>query len=327
MDVNTILFETFDDMKPYLGSGFESIQIETLNSDLKNSLSDIEIMTGSALLSDLVTAYREDTMSAAQTAILPIIRKPLANICFYRHSNSNVMMIGDSGYGVEEGANKKAPYQWMIRNFQKQRLSDYAAGMNELWIYLLDNSTDFPTWDNTAEYLNLMVRPINDLKEWAKSGRRIANWRTHYALFSEMNLAWEDTATYISQGLVEDVNNWLTNGGADADLEALLPYLQRYIAHATLERAAPNLPISIEAEGLLINEVDSTTANSDKIIQDKQMILAQASKEACRALSRMREFLTANATASKYEPYYTKFLLNYEGPVELNTDGDKLIFI
>ena len=327
MTDNTILFETFDEMKPFLSSAMGGFNIESLDSDLKNSLADIKIITGKELLDDLVTAYRDGTTTTEQDNLIAVIRKPLANICFYRHSNSATMNISDGGYTSEENTTAKRPYQWQIRNFQKQRLADYAAGMVELWEYLLANKADFTAWDDTDEYKNLKNRAIVTLKDWANAGRRISNWRTHYAVLPEMNIVWEDLAQFIGQDMLDDLQAHIEAGTPDTDLDALMVYVKRYVAHATIERACSTLPISVEAEGLIINEVDTTTANSDKITQDKEMLKGGAEREACKALNRMIDFLNSNATASKYESYYTPYILNKPTRTPLNQDGDKILLL
>ncbi len=328
MEDNSVLFEEFEQMKPYLSGAFGSIDIRSLRSDLDNSLADIRIMTGDTLLNELVSAYIAGTTTEWQDKLIDKIRKPLANMAFYRNSATGVMQISDAGYTTEENTTNKRPYQWMIRNFQRQRLADYANGMVELWAYMQANSVDFTTWLDTEEYKNLKYRPISEIKQWANAGRRIANWRTHWAVLPEMNMVWEDLSRYIGQGMIDVLNSWIEAGEPDdTDNDALMVYIRRYVAQATIERACTSLPISIEAEGLFINEIDTTTANSDKVTQDKAMLQAGAEREACKAKNRLIDFLNANAKSDKYEPYYTPYILNKPSRAPMNEPGDKILLL
>lgn len=326
--MGAILFDDFSDMKPFLGSAFSDIALESLESNLNNSKPDIELMTGKELLKDLIDAYEAGTMTEEQENLLPYIRKPLVNMCFFRHSNQGSININDSGYTASESETTKRPYQWQIRNFQRQCLNDYADGMKELWEYLHENVADFSDWPDTEQYIYLQQKPINELQEWAKSGRRIANWRTHYALLPEMGMVWDDLANDISTALWEDFNQELLDGFSPEN-EALLPYIQRYLAHATIARAAKTLPLSFEAEGIFLKEVASTTANSDVAKQesDRAAVQKQASQEAKAALCRLIKFLDDNATEDTYSGYYNEFIEGEEELPKLNNEGDKLIFM
>jgi hypothetical protein len=326
--MNVILFEDFDsDVKPVMGSSFGNFRIESLASVLVNSKPAIELMTGKDLLDSLIEAY-EDSPSDEEMDLIKVIRKPLINMAFFQHSNTGSLAISDSGYVNIEGENGKKPFAWQIRLFQKQCLSDYAAGMNELWIYLNENADDFSDWLETDEYANLKQRPINRLNQWEKAGRRISNWRTHYALFPEMNLVWDDMKDVLSTALWEDLNTELLDDLSEEN-EDLMKYIRRYVAHATIARAAHTLPIVIDADGILLNEVAATSNNNDVIKQesDRAGVERHAKEEACKAMSRLKTFLNNNATEDTYSGYFSVFLENPAEPTRLNDDGDKLIFM
>jgi hypothetical protein len=326
--MSAILFANIEELQPYMSNMMQDTRLESLESFINAAQAEVELITGTEVMADLILAYNDDTMSAAQEELLPVVRKALVPMAFYKHSMKGSLLITDSAYSTEEGQNTKRPYQWQMRNFQKQCLADYAAGMNALWLYLLDNVADFADWEASPEYIYLQQRPINLLSEWGKAGRRIANWRTHYALLPEMNMVWEDLAVEISQELVDEINDGLLNGLSTLN-EDLLPYIQRYVAHATVERAALTLPVSIDADGLLLNEVAPATQNSDVVKQesDRAGLQRQASEEASRALCRLKKFLDTNANEDDYVGYYTKFLENPTDEPTLNNDGDKLIFM
>jgi hypothetical protein len=326
--MSAILFDSFSEVKPFLGSGFSDMSLETLESYLNNSKPEIKIVTGSDLLETLIENYDNSDMSAAEEALLPFIRKPLVAMTFYKFSMQGSLNIGDNGFVAEETETTKRPYQWQMKNFQRQCLADYASGMKDLYEHLLANVLDFPDWEDTEEFLFLKQVPINLFMQWPKSGRRIADWRTHYALIPEMKMVWDDLENKISTALWNDLNDELISGLTENN-ETLMTYIRRYVAHATIDRATLTLPLSIEADGIIVKEVESTSANSDTVkqISDKAALQKQAKDEANKAFCRLIKFLNSNADETLYSGYYSEFIENNTGNPTLNNDGDKLIFL
>lgn len=323
-----LLFNSFDEIKEHVSAVNGDFNMESIQSYIKSALPDVRIMTGESVLNDLIAAFDSNNLSEIQEELLEIIRKPIANMAFYKYANAGSLKISDSGFSSEETETTKRPYQWQIRAFQKQCLDDYSSGMVALWEFLQNNSGDFADWDSSKEYIWLQQRPINELEEWNKSGRRISNWRTHWTLLPEMQMVWEDLKVELSDELWEEINDELLNGFS-SETEDLMPYIQRYVAHATIERAAQTLPVIIDADGLLIKEVASSTANSDTIKQesDRNTIQKSAKVEADKALCKLLKYLDNNADEFTYSSYYESFLANQEETPKLNDAEDKLIFM
>ncbi len=321
-------FNSTDEIKPFLGVAVSDISEESLESYAINSMSDIAIITGNAFILDLWDKFKDNSLSEDEEEIVGKIKKPIANMTFCRHSMQGVLFISDSGYSIEEGANSKRAFQWMLRDFRYECLKAYSEGMNVLWEYVLDNIESFSAIGESEQYIYLKKRPINKLNQWASAGRRIADWRTHFSLCAEMSIVWEDMSSIISAALLEEVDSYLLEGGTNEDIDALLIYIRRYVAHHTIERSAITMPISIEANGLVLKEVASTTNNNEvvKQVTDKNLIQKQAEVESIKAKKRLLEFLNANATADKYVGFYNEYILNYE-PIITNTIENKIIIM
>ncbi len=315
-------------MKSYISVMVSEMSEESLESYAINSMSDIAIITSNAVMLSLWDKFKADTLTAEEEALVERIRKPIANMTLSRHSKQAVLYISDSGYTTEEGTNAKKPFQWMMRDFRAECMASYSKGMEELWEFIVANKDDYPTIVASDQYKYLMGRPINKLNQWAAAGRRIADWRTHYSLCAEMTIVWEDMSSFISVALTEEVKSYLLDGSTNEDMELLLKHIRKYVAHHTIERAAPNLPISIEADGLIIKEVASTTNNNEiaKQMSDKGLMMKQATEEAAKYKKKLIDFLNANASTTKYVGYYEAYLLNAVPPV-INTTDNKIILM
>lgn len=326
--MDAIFFENFDQIKPFAGSAIGTFNIDSLISYMNEAKDEVQIMVGKELMDELIEAYNDNSATEFQRNLIDKIRHPLVKMTFYKHSLEGSLYVSDNGYTTEETETTKRPYQWQMRDFRNSCLKGYSSGMANLWDFLIENIDDLGTYNETDEYLNFQQRPINQFKEWAKSGRRIADWRTHYALFPEMNLVWADLDKEISQDLIDQVNEHLVDG-SDSDVDELLPYIQRYIAHATILRAIDTLPIEINANGIIITEIASTTANSDvsKQESDRASIKKQSEIESKKALCRLKKFLNENSTAIKYTGYHEMFLTGTTTTSPLNSSTDKLIGI
>lgn len=321
-------FNTTSEMKSYISVMVSEMSEESLESYAINSMSDIAIITSNAVILSLWDKFKAGTLTEQEEALVESIRKPIANMTLSRHSKQAVLYISDSGYSTEEGTNARKPFQWMMRDFRAECMASYSKGMDELWEFIVANKDDYPTIVESDQYKYLIGRPINKLNQWAAAGRRIADWRTHYSLCAEMTIVWEDMSSFISVALTEEVESYLLDGSTNEDMELLLKHIRKYVAHHTIERASPNLPISIEADGLIIKEVASTTNNNEiaKQMSDKGLMMKQATEEAAKYKKKLVDFLNANATADKYVGYYEAYLLNAVPPV-INTTDNKIILM
>ena len=321
-------FNTTSEMKSYISVMVSEMSEESLESYAINSMSDIAIITSNAVILSLWDKFKAGTLTEQEEALVESIRKPIANMTLSRHSKQAVLYISDSGYTTEEGTNANKPFQWMMRDFRAECMASYSKGMDELWEFIVANKDDYPTIVESDQYKYLIGRPINKLNQWAAAGRRIADWRTHYSLCAEMTIVWEDMSSFISVALRGEVESYLLDGSTNEDMELLLKHIRKYVAHHTIERAAPNLPISIEADGLIIKEVASTTNNNEiaKQMSDKGLMMKQATEEAAKYKKKLVDFLNANATADKYVGYYEAYLLNAVPPV-INTTDNKIILM
>lgn len=321
-------FNTTSEMKSYISVMVSEMSEESLESYAINSMSDIAIITSNAVILSLWDKFKAGTLTEQEEALVESIRKPIANMTLSRHSKQAVLYISDSGYTTEEGTNANKPFQWMMRDFRAECMASYSKGMDELWEFIVANKDDYPTIVESDQYKYLIGRPINKLNQWAAAGRRIADWRTHYSLCAEMTIVWEDMSSFISVALRGEVESYLLDGSTNEDMELLLKHIRKYVAHHTIERAAPNLPISIEADGLIIKEVASTTNNNEiaKQMSDKGLMMKQATEEAAKYKKKLVDFLNTNATADKYVGYYEAYLLNAVPPV-INTTDNKIILM
>jgi len=319
-------FVSIEDFRKHVGTISTDFSIEVLESYAVSSLNDIAIITGKEVADALYVGFKDNSLSADDEALVEKILKPIANMSIFKHSFEGMMLISDSGYTTEEGATTKRPYQWMLRDFRKGCMKAYAEGMNELWQFVVKNIDDYPDIKASEEYLFLKTKPINRLIQWQTNGRRIADWRTHYALTSEMSNVLTDMGEFISQELLTDIETYLVDEGTDEDMTFLLNHVRRYMVHATINRALPNLPVSIEADGLMLNEFLATKDNNEqaKQISETNRIIKEAKIEMEKYKHRLVDFLVKNSSSTKYVGFYNAFVKDAV-PFVMNKPTDKII--
>lgn len=319
-------FNSIDELRKHVGTVSADFSIEVLESYAMSSLNDIAIITGKEVAESLYADFENNSLSAENEALVEKILKPIANMTVFRHSFEGMLLISDSGYTTEEGANTKRPYQWMLRDFRKGCLKSFSEGMNDLWLFVVKNIDDYPEIKASEEYLFLKKMPVNRLIQWQTNGRRIADWRTHYALTSEMSNVVVDMAEFISAELVTDIEDYMIDEATDEDMSILLTHVKRYLVHATINRALPNLPVSIEADGLMLNEYLATKDNNEqaKQISETNRIIKEAKIEMEKYKHRLVDFLVKNSSASKYVGFYNAYVKDVV-PFVMNKPTDKLI--
>jgi hypothetical protein len=310
------LFATFDDIKPYVSGANVNNDIATLDGYIATAAEQFMIpLLGRTFYDGIVERYNTDDLTADERALLPYLQRPLAHFGYYEFVKDSGLIVGDEGIGTNEAGNVKRPAQWQVRDFRRNRLKHGWSAMQALLVYLWEHKGDFEDWADSDERVDLWRLVIWDVNQWNKY-RQLEGFGTLWALRSYTKATIEiEIIPNLGEDFAEEVLTWLETGDADADLTALLPYLERTVVFGSLYRAAHDLPLKITADGVFLDEVDRGLQNDEtsKIAKEQLGKLAGSSMiEFNNSLARMRKYLDQNAAADKYATYFNSDLYNVD---------------
>lgn len=321
-----LLFETFNDIKPYVSGANTNNAIETLDGYIATAVDDfIKPVIGDALWAEMETAYAENDLTAAQQQLLPYLQRPLAHFAYYLYACDGGLIVDDAGIGTHESGNSKVPYKWQVLSYKKTRLANAWSAVNTLLKYLWEHKTDFDSWVDAEERIDLWRGIVWDVNKWNKI-RAIDGYGTLWALKAYTKAAVEtDITAELGDDFAEEILTWLEDGTTDADLEALRPMLERCVVFKSIYRAAHDLPLEITAKGIYINEVDSTVQNEEtsKVALDKlSRLTTTCDAEYQLSLTKLKKHLDSTASLTKYTTYFNSDKYNINA--DSGTPSDEL---
>jgi len=307
-----VVFNDWTDIKPFLSGSHSTNDLETIESQLSSALND-EILPylGQAAYAGLLDAFEADSSDTRDKKAIGYLRGALANLAYFILAKEGALQITDLGLQQTTTAETKAPYQWQVNNFKKQKFEAGTNYLGQLLVYLESNYAYFTAWagsDQRTEYRKFFIRDLVVFNRY----RRIADFGTLLALWPYMRRIQADGfSSSITSELYAIICSEYT-GTISTDIALLIPYVQEVIAHQSLYNAIYELNFVISAEGFRLATWKNDSNNSreeraalDEIGRAKTYLLQAADG----AMSRLIRYLDENASAEKYAPYYNNIVV------------------
>lgn len=99
----------------------------------------------------LVSDFTNSTLSPAQTALLPFVRRPCALLTMYEYAKIGGVQMGESGMHRTETESRKAAYRYQEKQYSEYMLEKGYDACEVLLRFLSDNATNYPTWRDSDE--------------------------------------------------------------------------------------------------------------------------------------------------------------------------------
>lgn len=209
------LIKTNSDLKQFVTVS-TGLEIATLAPFLTNSEAEREVIRvlGQQIYSDLLAAYTANTMTADQTALLPFVQKPLANLALHNYVQQSGVIISSSGITLATDRDKQA-YQWQQIKLEQSIINTGYYALDTLIGYMFANEAKFPTWKETSEYYTSRNFFINTAQEFQKWVNIRSNYRTLVALRPFMrNVEYTYLKNVLGEALFGEIKRQILTVGA-----------------------------------------------------------------------------------------------------------------
>jgi hypothetical protein len=167
------LFNTLGEVKAHVGgaisSSLELTSIEPVIYDTarRHIVPYLSVSEYAAL----VAAHAANTMTAAQAALLPFVRRPLALLTMYEYAKVGGIEFGEGGIHRNESDTKKAAYRYQEKQYSEYTLEKGYDAIETMLQFLSDNATTYTTWSASTEADTHRAPLLN----YAAQFRRAAN--------------------------------------------------------------------------------------------------------------------------------------------------------
>lgn len=308
-----VLFNTIEQVKSYL-SGIEiSSEFSSIESDFLDAQEAIIKQTlGKELYDMLLEDYEEhngdaDTMHYKD--LLPHVQKALAPLGYLYHLPISMVKFGERGMYITQTETDRIPYEWTTNKIENYLID---IGMNRIELlleFLEENQTDFDEWVDSTAYTVWKESFNNTAKDFSKQHNIDNSRRLYVALKSIIRQVDNNNIKpAISEALYDELMQQIKNNNISADNQLLMPMLQLAEAKLTIAKACIFLSLKLTDKGLVLKvtspmQVASVDQQADKDML--QQVLNESRSEGEAELKKLRDYLNANASATKYAAYYS----------------------
>lgn len=146
------IFTDFAQFKTFIGGAINtSLDMRSLAPVIADTArSHLVPYLSQAFYDEMVTAAA-GSPTAAQTALLPYMRKALAKLTMHEYLKIGNVEFGESGLHRIETDTRKAAYKYQERNYSYFFLTKGYDDIETMTKYLSDNAGLYPTWSGTDE--------------------------------------------------------------------------------------------------------------------------------------------------------------------------------
>ena len=333
-----MLFKTAAEFKTYVpvNVNFDLDQLTPFIKTVERDFLKKDICLGSAEYTALEAAYQANSMSAAQTALLPYAQEVVACFAFVKWIPTGQLDISDVGIRINSNSEQKQAFQWQINELTREWIANGYSAQEALLTFLQSNRTTYTTWAGSnafTVYKEFLFTGADDFQTFfniQSSRRTYASLATVIRLVESLYIVPTIGCAYLNelktkfhaqpQTLTSDDNNIITD-------------LKNAIAHLTIHHACKTLPVEVAGDGIVIN---SFLSNNDESVQREPApmpVLKRLEYETevlgRSLLEKVRLWLNKYASATVFATYFASGL--YDDPAADNpnewSNEDKGIFV
>lgn len=301
------------------------LQLDVLEPYLSNSFAEKELkkVLGSTTYDALLTAYTAGSLTDHQTALLPYVQKPLANLAVWDWSQVGQVSVGSMGFQTL-GSKDKVAFRYQSESFQRGVMRHGFDALEDLITFLEKNATNYSAWKTDSEYASLTQFFINRASEFQKYVNINSSRRLLVAMWPVMKFIEETKLqTLLTAPLYAALKAAIKAGNPIGDETELISRAQPVLAHLSIAEAITELSLSVTEEGAFVQYANSgsgeVTGTGRNAASDARLDRYASSHKAKGEsyLELLRDYLNTNATSTKYTDYYNS--TNYTDPADYSS--------
>jgi hypothetical protein len=294
------------------------------NMDFNSLLPDIKRAERTYLLpylgqeqyDELIKKYEEGAEEEKWQRLIAYSKEVVACFTMHIYLPLSQITISDLGTNLHHTDTQVTAFQWQIDDLNENYFLKLGhAGIDTLLTMMDENKIDYPKWANSDNYLINKDAIINTYTDFNKHYYIQNSPTTYFALKNIMQKTeLFDIVPVLGQAFYDRIISETKAGEISDEVKDLHRWLNPMVAHYTISRALKETSFAIDAKGAFTTNYrtgGSAQNNREKL----QLTAAQLDKarviaaDGCSYAALLTKFLTANASADKYQEYYTDFIL------------------
>ncbi len=318
------LVKTNDELKLVVAVG-KNLSIVSIQPYLASAERDFVLPAlGATLLTELSVYYNgPNSGTATLDALLPYVQAVIINIGYGNYVEGvGTIQVSDAGITSAVGEKEKTPFKWQVDQTKAYHITEGLKAVDALLAFLEANKADYTSWSSSAQYTlqkSTLLHTTAQLDEtYPIQGSR------QVFLLLKPAIAYVEQTTItelLSDTLYDSLITKLRAGDPYTPIEQKVVKLcQQATAWLAVRNSLPLLLAKFSTLGIVRPGVESVTESGDSktpadlaIIQRQQLAADNMAKE---ILTRLRKYLTANATALSWADPTDIDVIDYNEGVE-----------
>jgi hypothetical protein len=308
------LIRTIDQFHNYVKVNLNTTDLENVAPDMRVAERQrIRPVLGPALYNELSALSDAELATALADpadvtgGLLRLVQEAVANLATLDYLVVNQVQISDIGIRLQVD---KTAFQWQINDLKAYfRRKGYNA-LEEVLGYLEEHVDDFPAWASSLAAVQSRELFIATAAEFTRHYDIAGSRLTYVALLPTLRKAERFTLeARLGEEYFDELKLQLATSTLTTENAVLLNrFLRPALAHLVVAKAIPEVGLSFNGAALELNVYRFDDANQkeadaslDSLITQK---VAQAAADAQVYLTKMRNYLNANASLTNYATYF-----------------------
>ena len=280
-------------------------------------------LLGAAEYANQVTAA--GSAAGADLALYNELKYALAHIAVFLAVPDLDVDITTHGIVVSKTETSAPASQKRVENLRLSQLSKAMSGFDELLEWLETNKATYTDWASGSGYTEFKQGFVNTTAQF----QAFVDINSSRYLFMRLRpfrtkIERTELKRVLGELLYAEIQAEIVNGTVGADNTALLPLIREAVSTRSMTQAIVGLNMQVSEQGYLVSGIqESSTMNMKKHGPPDQLdgMVKQWNQDAEHAFGELREYLNANASATKYAVYFSSAL--YVDPNGIDKDEDK----
>jgi hypothetical protein len=273
-------------------------------------MGELRYYLGQTLLNTIISEKNAETYTGSNSLIAPHIIAACACLAVYKSTEEIELQVSDTGITRQETNNEKTAFGGQVKRFKDLAGSRGYKAIDNFLALLEDDPASFPDWASSPYYSDkagLLVRSVTAFETAGESLK--GSSLTFRSLIPIMkDIQNQRLAGAFPDGMFQAIMDNIGAETPNADYDIIVNnYLRPALVKLTMEEALTTLPVSIDHQGVFIDQValqgDARTLTSAPIslIEKKAWGLRGRGEF---YLANMKEYLNGLASDSKFPLWY-----------------------
>lgn len=329
-----MLFKSIEEIKPYLSGINLTFQFDDISSYIEEAERDYIIPWLSQEQFDVLqTAYDTNSQETVHQDLLKKVQTALANYSYLLYLPIGLVKFGVNGIYISQSQTDRIPYEWTIDKITNRLTTSGDNAIEDMLRFLETNAGVYEAWKNSSEYTDYKDSILNTAHLFSEfieigSSRRLFLKLRAIIQTKESN----ELIAATGQAMYDEVFTQFKGRVLNPDNTVLIKYMRRSLAPLVMERAWISLALKVDDKGISLVTTSLHNSKDIDLPADANKIAFQRNlfaQDATRELKKLKDFLNANASLSKYNAYFTSSSYNAPGSTgSAYTNGsDKPLFV